>query len=168
MSKYSLWLEPEGNIGYRLQERIEKLGKKYDTPLFEPHVTLLGDLRHGETELIQLTDTLAGSLHPLELLLTKADCGNSFYQSIFVHVEKSKELQSARKIACRLFDKNDSEDYMPHLSLLYGDMSRNEKELILNVMEREFQIRFTANYVRLVKTEGRPKDWEKIHSAVFK
>lgn len=168
MPKYSLWLEPEGNIAYRLQERIEKLSKKYNTPLFEPHVTLLGDLRHGETELIQLTDMLAGSLHPFELMLTKADCGNSFYQSIFVRVEKSKGLQSARRVACSLFDTNESEDYMPHLSLLYGNMPRNEKERILNLMEREFQMKFTAKYIRLVKTEGKPKDWKKIYAAVFK
>ncbi len=168
MSKYSLWLEPDGNIAYRLQERIQNLSKKYNTPMFEPHVTLLGNLRYGETELIQLTDTLATSLQPLELLLTRADSGDSFYQSIFVRVEKSKELGSARRLACRLFNMDESEVYMPHLSLMYGDMSRKDKERILNLMEREYQMRFTANFVRLVKTEGKPKDWKKIYSAVFK
>lgn len=168
MSKYSLWLEPEGNIGYRLEEKIQKLSKKHNTPEFDPHVTLLGNLTYGETELIQLTHTLANSLHPLELLLTKVDCGNSFYQSIFIRVEKSEGLRSARRLACKLFDIDETDDYMPHLSLLYGDMSRGDKERIVNLMEREYQMRFTANFIRLVKTEGKPKDWKKIYSAVFR
>lgn len=168
MSKYSLWLEPDGNVAHRLQEKIRKLSNKYNTPMFEPHVTLIGTLEQSLPELIQLTDMLAGSLEPLELLLTKTGCGNTFYQSVFVHVDNSKGLRSARRLACRLFNVDDPEDYMPHLSLMYGDMTREEKERILNLMEREYQMRFTVRYVRLVKTEGLPEEWKKVHSAVFR
>lgn len=168
MSKYSLWLEPTGDIAYRLQERIKELSRKHNTPVFEPHVTLLGGLTYGETELVQLTDTLGSSLKPFEILLTKGDCGSSFYQSIFIRVKESKELKYARNLACRLFDVNEAEEYTPHLSLLYGDMPMNEKERILNLMGRDYHVSFKAKGVRLVRTEGKPDKWKKIHSSVFK
>ncbi|MCW9706854.1 2'-5' RNA ligase family protein [Fodinibius salsisoli] len=167
-SVYSLWLQPNGDIAYQLQERIKKLSKKYKTPAFAPHVTLLGSLSASETELISLTNTLASSLHPTELFLTKAGYQNQFYQSLFVHVKKDTSLKEMRGMACRLFDKPDTEPYKPHLSLLYGDLSQKEKERILNITGREFHIRFSVNSIVLMQTEGQPEQWKKIHTAVFK
>lgn len=166
--KYSLWLRPFGDIAFSIQQRINKLSDKYGTPSFEPHVTLLSGLRYGETELKQLTETLAGALSPFDLLLTKAGYRDKFYRSLFVHIKKSDELMNAYNNALQLFGYEEEEEYMPHLSLMYGDISREEKERILSVMGREFHIRFEVHSLLLVKTEGKPDDWEKIHLAEFK
>lgn len=168
LSTYSLWLQPSGDIAYRLQERINKMSKKYKTPAFAPHVTLLGGLSVSETELIPLTNTLASSLYPFELILTKVGYHNQFYQSLFVHVKKSKSLNEARNRACRLFDLHDADGYLPHLSLLYGDLPQKKKERIINIMGREFYIRFSVNSIVLMQTEGTPEQWKRIHTAVFK
>lgn len=166
--KYSLWLRPFGDIAFRIQQRINKLSDQYDTPSFEPHVTLLSGLRYGETELIQLTETLAGALSPFELLLTKAGYRDKFYQSLFVHIKKSDELMNAYNTALQLFGREADEEFIPHLSLMYGDLSQKEKERILSVMGREFHIRFEVHSLLLVKTEGKPDEWKKIHLAEFK
>ncbi len=165
-AEYSLWFEPTGDIAYELQERIKKLSQKHDTPVFSPHVTLLGSINLSETESITLTNTLASSVHPFELELTRAGYQNTFYQSLFVHVKKSETLNEVHKKAQRLFNDN-GEGYMPHLSLLYGDLTQKEKERLLNLMGRTFYIRFTVKNVVLMKTNGMPKDWKRIHSAVF-
>lgn len=167
--KYSLWLRPQGEIAFSLQQRIEKLSKKYDSPTFEPHVTLLGGLSAGETELTQLTETLARSLHPFDLILTQADVGNTFYQSVFARVKKTDEIMNARNTAKQLFsvEADEKKDHFPHLSLMYGDFPRDEKERVLNAMGREFHIRFSVSNLLLIETSGKPKDWKKIHSAEF-
>lgn len=164
---YSLWLRPFGGIAYKLQQRIKELSEKYDTPLFKPHVTLLGGLRAGETELIQMTDTLAGSLRPFDLVLTRAGCMDTYFQSLFVYVEKSDDLVNARKMAEQFFNSRSEESFIPHLSLLYGDFTRKEKERILNVMGREFHLRFRARNLLLVDTTGQPENWKNIHSSQF-
>ncbi|SMO81818.1 2'-5' RNA ligase family protein [Fodinibius sediminis] len=166
-SVYSLWLQPSGDVAFRLQERINKMSEKYETPAFAPHITLLGGLELSETELISLTDTLAASLHPFEVTLTKAGYHDQFYQSLFIHVRNNKSLNAARDRACQLFDLEDN-GYMPHLSLLYGNLSQNEKERILNITGREFYITFPVKSVVLMQTEGRPREWRKINTAVFK
>ncbi len=165
---YSLWLEPSGNVAYKLQERIKKLSKEKDTPLFSPHVTLLGGLNSSETELIPLANTLASSVAPFELQLTKAGYLDTFYQALFIHVEENSQLQELRKNACRLFDCGEKNDYMPHLSLLYGDLSQKEKERILNLIGREFYIHFPVKNIVLMQTDGKPDQWQKVHAAMFK
>lgn len=167
---YSLWLEPTGDTAYKLQQRIKELSNKYDTPVFSPHVTLLGGLTASKTELVPLTDTLASSVAPFDLTLTKAGYLNTFYQSLFIHVEQNEGLTYLHKNACRLFDcpEEYEKEYMPHLSLLYGDINQKQKEKILNNIGREFYIRFTAKKVVLMHTDGKPEQWKKIHTAMFK
>lgn len=165
---YSLWLEPTGDIAYKLQERIKMLSKKHNTPVFSPHVTLLGGLETSQTELTALTNTLASYVSPFNLSLTKTGYLNTFYQSLFIHIEQNEKLSYLRSNACRLFDCSDGEEYMPHLSLLYGDLSRKEKEKILNNIGREFHIEFTVKKLVLMHTDGNPKEWKKVHTAMFK
>lgn len=164
---YSLWLCPYGDTRYLLQERIKKLSDQYSSPLFDPHVTLLGGLKKGETELAQLTDTLAGSLRPFDIVLTSAGHTKSFYQSLFIHVAESEELLKARKYAEKLFGIAPDEPYNPHLSLMYGDFDRDEKERILNIMGRQFHIRFTVHNLLLVNTSGEADNWKEVHSSEF-
>lgn len=167
-TKYSLWLEPSGEIAFKLQERIKKLSKEHGTPLFSPHVTLLGGVNSSETELVPLANTLASSVEPFELKLTKAGYHNNFYQSLFIHVEQSNQLKELRNNACRLFDCGNREDFMPHLSLLYGELSQKQKERILNMVGREFFIRFPVKNIMVMQTEGTPDQWRKVHAAVFR
>lgn len=163
---YSLWLEPSGQTAYKLQERIKNLSEKYGTPLFSPHVTLLGGVSATETKMIPIANTLVSSVEPFELELTKAGYLDTFYQSLFIHVKETNQLKSLRQNACRLFDIED-EEYMPHLSLLYGNLSQKQKENILNNIGREFYIRFSVEKIVLMQTDGTPDKWRKVHAAVF-
>lgn len=164
---YSLWLCPVGEIAFSLKQHIQKLSEKHNTPAFDPHVTLLGGLQASRQELVDLTETLASSIRPFEILLTRAGTGTSFYQSLFVRVKETKPLLDARKKAEKLFEHHPEENYMPHLSLMYGDIVREQKERILNAMGREFHIRFSVQSLFLVETTGQPREWQKIHAAEF-
>ncbi|MGM0546234.1 MAG: 2'-5' RNA ligase family protein [Bacteroidota bacterium] len=167
---YSLWLEPTGDIVYKLQERIKQLSQKFNTPLFSPHVTLLGGLTASQTELVPLIETLASSVAPFEVKLTKAGYLNTFYQALFIHVEQSQDLKKLHGKACRIIDCPDEykNHYMPHLSLLYGELTQKEKERILNNIGREFHLRFTAKKLVLIQTDDKPNKWKKIHTSMFR
>lgn len=164
---YSLWLRPFGNIAFSLRQRIQKLSKRYDTPDFEPHVTLLGGLNAGEQELIQWTDMLGHSIAPFDIKLTRLATGNSFYQSLFIEIEKTDELMNARRRAEDLFDVKSTSTFKPHLSLLYSDFSVPEKKRLLNTMSQEIDLQFKATNVLLIKSEGTPDQWDKVHAVNF-
>lgn len=167
---YSLWLEPSGDITYKLQQRIKELSQKYGTPVFSPHVTLLGGLTASQAELVPLVNTIASSVKPFDLKLTKAGYLDTFYQALFIHIEKNEALTNLHKKACRFIDCPDEykNNYMPHLSLLYGDLSQKEKEKILNNIGREFYTSFTTKKLVLIQTADKSEKWKKIHTAMFK
>ncbi|MFN3655557.1 MAG: hypothetical protein ACK4TO_09610, partial [Candidatus Nitrosotenuis sp.] len=41
---YSVWLEPAIKDAKYISKIIKQLGKKYDAPLFSPHITLYGNI----------------------------------------------------------------------------------------------------------------------------
>lgn len=42
---YSLWLMPYRKVYYKLKELISQLSKSHSSPDFEPHVTLIGEVK---------------------------------------------------------------------------------------------------------------------------
>lgn len=164
---YSLWFRPFGEVGFELRQQIKELSRQYDSPMFYPHVTLLGGLDMHETKLVQLTDTLAHSLAPFTVYLNKAAAGNTYFQSLFVRIQKTEPLLGAHNIAKELFDCEGQEEYYPHLSLMYGKQQKKEKQKLLNVMGRSFNMQFDVHSVLLIKTGDQVHEWEKIHHSEF-
>src|SRR5699024_9817509 len=117
---YSLWFRPFGEVGFELKEQIKEISKHYNAPFFQPHVTLLGNLKENQTELVQLTETLAHSLKPFTIYLEKGDIDDTYFHSLFVNVRKTEPLMDAHNVAKELFDIDEDTAYSPHLSLLYG------------------------------------------------
>lgn len=160
---YSLWMKPTGEVANRLKEQIIELSVEHQTPEFPPHVTLLGQLHPPESELIQHTNTLASSARPLDLTLTEVDYLDRFYQSLFIQVAESQKLKEVRNAACNIFNVSNN-DYMPHLSLLYGDVTDEEKELTIDTVGREFHLDLPIKELVLMQTNGKPDQWKQVHS----
>ena len=51
---HTLWLMPTGESYKRFSNLIKKLAKQYNAPVFEPHITLLGDFKQPLDECIKL------------------------------------------------------------------------------------------------------------------
>lgn len=166
--KHAIWLRPFGEAAFELRQRIKKLSEQFHTPPFEPHITLLSGLRRGETELTQLSDTLAGSLSPFEVELTELGYRDHYYQSLFIHVKQTPAFINAQNTAEKLFGCKSQEPYRPHLSLLYGNIPVEEKRKVMNTMRRSFPITFQVHSLLLIQSEGEVKDWKKVHTAEFK
>ena len=54
MPSYHLWLMPFGEAYPLLAATIAELSRRHGAPIFEPHVTLLGDLPDSEEEIVPL------------------------------------------------------------------------------------------------------------------
>ena len=159
---YSIWLIPSGDVYQKLAEIISQLSDKYSAPNFEPHVTLIGDLLGAKEEIISKTTKLAGSLKPFEIKLKRVDYLDEYFKCLFVRAEKTKELIQANNLAKEIFNRKFDPEFMPHLSLLYGDFIPEIKEKILGDLGREFNIDFEVKSIHLFSTTGEVKDWHRI------
>lgn len=159
---YSIWLIPTGEVHQKLAELISQLSKKYSSPNFEPHVTLIGDLLGVEEEIISKTSELANLLKPFEINLKKADYFDEYFKCLFIRAEKIKEIIEVNDITRKHFNLKLAPDFMPHLSLMYGDFDSETKEKILANLGKEFNISFEVKSIHLFSTTGEVKDWYKI------
>lgn len=162
MKKYSVWLIPKGKIYITLAKIISDLSNKHSSPLFKPHITLIGDIDTNETSARFTTAHLSTLIDPFKLRLRKMNYLNEKFRCLFLKVEKSSELIKAIKLAKSVFDIEDSQEPMPHLSLMYGYFDSNTKEKIISEYEREFDEEFEVDSIHLVRASSDidPADWQ--------
>jgi 2'-5' RNA ligase len=168
MKTYYLWLEPTGKTYELLATTIAHLSQEHGGPLFDPHVTLLGDIAGQEGTLIQKTEKLAHALSPFDLTLTVPTFLDEYFRCVFMRVEETSTLLEAHTLARTVFHKEDAPPYLPHLSLLYGSYPRSLKEQIIGTMSTSLSVQFTASAVTLFRVEGdSPKDWHRVQTFGF-
>jgi len=158
---FSLWLVPEGSTHERYGEIISRLSGRYGTPGFEPHVTLLGGLPGPEDFVLEKCGDLARLVRPLTLRPVAADHGEAYFQCVFVEIELTPELETARERGLELLAGHDVA-FHPHVSLLYGDFSVREKETVVAEVARDIGGPFEVRTIDVVATMGAPESWRRV------
>ncbi|KAL8283738.1 hypothetical protein RQP46_005533 [Phenoliferia psychrophenolica] len=136
----ALWLAPSQSSleGIHLSSLITSLATNHSTPLFAPHVTLLTGI-DASTPPTELLATIRSALAtfptpagPFSLTLTslgsKADEKN-YFQYLFVKVDPNAKLLALRKAVREALLPEavaaKPDDFFPHLSLMYGEDTKN-------------------------------------------
>jgi 2'-5' RNA ligase len=160
-SGHSLWLMPSGIIRDTITRVIKKLSTEYFTPAFDPHITLLGQVSGTEQEIIDKTTTLAKSLHPFPVRLGVLSGMNDYFRCLFARIEESKELIDANRIVRQVFNRETDPSFMPHLSLLYGNLSEDFKQEIISEIGKKLSLSFQVEAIHVISTNGAVGDWKK-------
>lgn len=156
---YSLWLMPEGEAKETLESLIARLSEKFDTPPFLPHLTLLGQVVEDEDAVIKKTARLAASLAPLTIHFEGAGYKDEYFRCLFLIAGKDPALMSANLAAREMFGRIDDPTFMPHLSLVYGNLSARDKEGVISEMAGLFDYSFQVSKISLFSTAGFPHEW---------
>ena len=164
---YALWLLPEPERETSLSQLIDRLSEEYGGPRFDPHLTLLGNLEGDEETLIARTSQLVARLKQFTLRTKSIECREDFYKSLFITIEASSALESARHSAEHLFNHvlfNHVVEtvYMPHLSLIYGRQSEQKKESLAKGLIEEILFEFVVDRIRLVAAFGPVDKWKSV------
>ena len=159
---YSLWLMPTEKTRDDLQRIIADFSRKYSTPRFEPHVTLIGEIQAPASVVRSQTENLATLLKPFEIRLREVAHLDQYYRCVFIKAEKTNALIDAHSKACAVLKQDDDEDYMPHLSLVYGDLAPSTKRRVLQDIGNELLVAFEVKGIYLYDTGGQPEAWHRI------
>lgn len=160
--EFALFLMPSSNsqISSTLKRTLSKLSKTYNTPYFEPHVTLIW-MNCSKKEAIQKTAKLASTIKPYTIELENTDYLDKYYQSLFVKVRKTPEVLDANLHARKIFGQETNPKYMPHLSLIYGNFSEERKTAIIKKIAKPSGS-FLVQEIQLFSIAGEVKDWHRI------
>jgi 2'-5' RNA ligase len=161
---YSLWLMPHGRLAEKLQKLIADLSMKHATPCFPPHVTLIGSINITRTEAVAKTTTLGRKIAPFAVKVSDMAYLDEYFRCLFIKAHKTEDLMSANAAARYLFVLQSTEEYMPHLSLVYGHLTTQTKLDIVENIGKKIEFEFPVEEIYLYYTGGQPKAWRCISS----
>jgi len=125
--QYTIWLVPSEPVYSQLKTIIDKLSQEYDSPTFQPHLTILEHIEMDPSEIKQKLETLNKDLAGLELSLGPISFSTTSARCVFVRVDSTAKLMQLNLDAKKLFGfENDV--FMPHISLMYGDCDMKTRE----------------------------------------
>lgn len=163
---YTLWLMPKGASYDKFANLIKKFAKENIGPVFEPHVTLLGEIMFLEEEAVNRTQQLVLDQKQFQVTLQNIDYEDFYFRTLFIRAEITEPLLTLHNRAKEIFGIENIPWYMPHISLLYGTFPNDLKEKIIAEIGRDQTTAFDISSVHLIRG-GEVKDWEIIKEFPF-
>lgn len=170
---YAIWLLPHKDKYKELAQIIFRLSREYNGPCFSPHITLLAGVHGNEQELISKTSELAGKMAVLSVISSAVETQDSFYRSLYLKIVETRSLLESRQQAETLFyplaldeteDQKHTNNFMPHLSLLYGNQSAQLKKQIIAGLKGKARLDLLIDRIALVSAIGIPENWRIVFS----
>lgn len=165
--RYAIWYEPTEAVYDELKKIILDLSKKYNSPIFEPHITLLpGGCELDKKVVIEKLNNIVKRTKPFKTTFVKLNQLDEYFKSIFIEVEKTKDLINFANNIQKEVNGAIAQNYIPHLSILYGKFSNDEKEETIKLLGRNYTKSFTLNKVDIIEYEFNqpPETWKKVAS----
>ncbi|WJX53288.1 hypothetical protein P8452_39301 [Trifolium repens] len=166
---YSVWAIPPEHICDRLAKLMTTLGSEFSGPHFEPHMTVVGAIELTPDDAVNKLRSACEGVKPFDVTVDRVAAGTFFYQCVYLLVHPTPQIVETNGHCCSHFGYKNSTPYMPHLSLLYGDLTDEEKQKAqerANILDDSLSgLSFQISKLALYKTDTEDKtlkSWEKI------
>jgi hypothetical protein len=122
----SIWLMPSAADGAFLATIVDDLARRFGSPLFEPHLTLAGDLPDRPETYVAILEKLAGLVRRFAQPVDDIVLTDAYFRSFYAKFKRTAELDILRQYCVDRLG-GDLSSFMPHVSLLYGPVSEPGK-----------------------------------------
>jgi Cyclic phosphodiesterase-like protein len=158
----SLWLVPEGDEGQLIERLIIELASRLGTPRFAPHVTLIPGLAGREGDVVRRTREMAATLEPHSVPVGPVEGRAEYFRCLYARIPETLRLLTTRAQARLTFPGAGEAVFEPHLSLVYGRLSPEEKEPLFADLAPRLPPRLTCTALEVVRTVGPAADWRSL------
>ncbi|MBC2885482.1 haloacid dehalogenase [Ochrobactrum sp. CM-21-5] len=117
---HSIWLRPAREDLNFLETVVQDLAGLFGTPTFEPHATLVPDMKRSADDLLPLALSMSMGRVPLDLRIENVTGTEVYFRSFYAALEKTPALMALKQAALGISGENSLADFMPHVSLAYG------------------------------------------------
>ncbi len=164
LKEYSLWLEPSETDFKRINKAISNIQKETKSVVFKAHVTLLGGLYDKESCLKEKLSEFE-KVKKIDIYFKKITSGKDKFKTVFLDCKKSKELQNINILSQKIFKTKKA--FNPHMSIVYGNFKKEDKEKMLNEIESLGinYFSFEARSISLWKAFGTADKWKRLKKA---
>jgi hypothetical protein len=127
--KVSFWLIPAEPFRRDFSEWIARLGKKFDAPVFVPHVTVFSGEVEPSVSPSEIITTAAFGMDEIQLRATGVAFSAEFTKTLFITFAENGGLtRCSERIRARCLPS--SYELHPHLSLLYASVDDDVKRAL--------------------------------------
>ncbi|XVF25575.1 hypothetical protein REPUB_Repub13aG0223700 [Reevesia pubescens] len=166
---YSVWALPPEDVTARVKKLMEGLRSEFGGPEFEPHVTVVGAISLTAADALAKFKSACDGLKAYTATVDSVATGTFFYQCVFLLLHPTSEVVETSTHSTGHFGYRSSTPYMPHLSLLYADLTEDEKKKAqekANMLDEGISsLSFQISRLALYKTDTEDKtlkSWEKV------
>ncbi|XWS12453.1 hypothetical protein CRYUN_Cryun37aG0090000 [Craigia yunnanensis] len=166
---YSVWALPPEHVTAQVKKLMEGLRSEFGGPEFEPHVTVVGAISLTADDALAKFRSACDGLKAYNATVDRVATGTFFYQSVFLLLHPTPEVVEATAHCTGHFGYKSSTTYMPHLSLLYADLTEEEKKKAqekANILDKSIGgLSFQISRLAFYKTDTEDKtlkSWEKV------
>ena len=152
-----VWGEFDQESAYLVESLKKKVNEKLLGPNFNVHLTLSGPVNYNESHDRKTFLNLSKRFSKLKLKLSGIGFKENYFQSLFLVVENSDELNSLKK-SIDAETGVASREYFPHVSLFYGSANEDLKKNLCKELVIPNQIYLEK--ISLVKIHKNIEQWE--------
>ena len=137
---------------------MEKTNSELFGPKFVPHLTLSGPIYLEKTKIDKSINKLSGKIRSTHFQLEEIGMKDTFFQSFFIRVKKSKPIIAANKIIKKQFNLL-SDEFFPHISLYYGNADITKKLMVKEKVQLP-RTNLKLDRLSLVHIREKIENWE--------
>lgn len=131
------WLIPAEPAHRFFQDLINDLARRYDAPVFEPHVTIY--VGADSTDAVGTTlSKAARDCEPIVLQALEVSYSDEFIKTLFVEFGLNSKLRQLNQVIRNAAQNRSDYDLKLHLSLLYKRMSVHTRRRLARSIEVPF------------------------------
>jgi len=163
--KYFVCIIPPQPVFGELSKIINDLSVENQSPIFFPHLTVLGNVDRELSDIKKAVETVAKNIESFYLSLGQVSFGTTYFQSVLVKVELSAQISNLNLELKKLLNMDDNV-FTPHISLMYGNQSIETRENIAKktiIQSKGFDVAGLA----IVPDKPNPEEWEPIANISF-
>ncbi|WP_448785372.1 haloacid dehalogenase [Brucella intermedia] len=112
------------------------LASGFNSPIFEPHATLVPDMRRSADELLPLVLSLAVGRKPLDVLVDDVAGTEAYFRSFYAALQKTPTLMTLKQDSLDISGEKDISTFLPHVSLAYGVADHGSRDTEMARMAR--------------------------------
>ena len=116
------------------QRIVNDLARRYDAPVFEPHLTIHVGADHGDAAKQAIVDA-ARECIPIKLTPIGIHESEEFVKTLFVQFAESAELRRINRIIRNAAHNSSPYQLEPHLSLLYKEIEAATRRELASSMK---------------------------------
>ncbi len=136
MTFHSIWLRPARDDLRFLESVVTDLASGFNSPIFEPHATLVPDMRRSADELLPLVLSLAVGRKPLDVLVDDVAGTEAYFRSFYAALQKTPTLMTLKQDSLDISGEKDISTFLPHVSLAYGVADHGSRDTEMARMAR--------------------------------